>query len=113
MIEKIVLDVLNEELTEPVYMEAPENKPEKYVILEKTGSGRKNRIDSATFAVQSIAGTLEEAADLNEAVKSVMDELPYLTEEIFAATLNSDYNFTNTATKERRYQAVYNITYKE
>lgn len=113
MIETIVLTVLDSQLSVPVYMEVPEDKPASYVVLDKTGSQRVNRIDRATFAVQSIAGTLLDAASLNETVKAVMDQLPYLTEEIFSAELNGDYNFTNTATKERRYQAVYIITYKE
>ena len=113
MIETIVLNALADQLSVPVYMEAPEDKPPSYVVLDKTGSRRENRIDHATFAVQSIAGSLYEAAILNETVKSVMDRLPRLTEEIFSAALDSDYNFTDTQTKERRYQAVYNITYKE
>lgn len=113
MIETIVLTALSSQLTTPVYMEVPEDKPASYVILDKTGSNRVNRLDSATFAVQSIAGSLYEAASLNETVKAVMDQLPQLTEEIFSAALESDYNFTDIATKERRYQAVYIITYKE
>lgn len=113
MIETIVLTALSNQLSVPVYMEAPEQKPTSYVVLEKTGSQRVNRLDSATFAVQSIAGSLYDAASLNELVKTVMDNLPYLTTEIFSSALNSDYNFTDTETKERRYQAVYIITYKE
>ena len=114
MIELIVLNALSTMLTPiPVVMEVPEEKPGTYVVLEKTGSQRVNRVDGATFAVQSYAPTLYEAAALNEQVKSAMDQLPYLTEEIFRAALNSDYNFTDTETKERRYQAVYDITYKE
>lgn len=114
MIETIVLNILTSQLTTvPIYMEVPENKPTSYVVLEKTGSRQVNRIDSATFAVQSIAGSLYAAASLNQTVKGVMDRLPELSENIFSAALDSDYNFTNTETKERRYQAVYNITYKE
>ena len=113
MIETIVLTALDNQLSVPVYMEVPEVKPASYVILDKTGSQRTNRIDRATFAVQSIAGTLYEAASLNELVKGVMDQLPNLTEEIFSSALDSDYNFTDIETKERRYQAVYIITYKE
>lgn len=113
MIETIVLNALEDQLSVPVYMEDPENKPASYVILDKTGSQRVNRIDRATFAVQSIAGTLYQAASLNETVKAAMDRLPELTEEIFSAALDGDYNFTDTETKQRRYQAVYIITYKE
>lgn len=113
MIETIILAALTDALPVPAYMEAPLNKPESYVILEKTGTRREDRLDTATFAVQSIAATLLEAATLNETVKAAMNQLPYVVEEIFAAKLNSDGNFTDTRTKERRYQAVYNITYKE
>ena len=113
MIETIVLNALSAALSVQVVMEVPEEKPESYVVLEKTGSYRGNRVDHATFAVQSIAPTLFQAAALNERVKTVMDQLPYLAEEVFRSELNSDYNFTDIETKERRYQAVYNITYKE
>lgn len=113
MIETIVLSILNENLPVPVYMEAPEDKPEAYVVLMKTGSRRTNRLDHATFALQSITPSLYESAELNEQVKAVMDRLPYLAANVFRAELNSDYDFTDTETKERRYQAVYNITYKE
>ncbi len=113
MIEKIVLNALQNELSIPVVMEVPEDKPASYVVLDKTGSQRSNRIDRATFAVQSIAPTLYQAASLNEQVKAVMDQLPYLAQDVFGAELDSDYNFTDTETKERRYQAVYIITYKE
>ena len=113
MIETIVLTALSNQLQVPVYMEVPEDKPASYVVLEKTGSERENRIDRATISAESIAGSLYEAASLNETVKGVMDQLPQLTEEIFSAALVSDYNFTDTDTKERRYLAAYNITYKE
>ena len=113
MIETIVLNALAEQLDVPVYMEVPEEKVASYVILQKTGSSRTNRLDSATFAVQSIAESLYDAATLNEICKSVMDSLPILCEEVFGSALDSDYNYTDTTTKERRYQAVYIITYKE
>ena len=113
MIETIVLNALNEQLTVPVYMEDPEDKASSYVVLQKTGSSRTNRLDSATFAVQSIAASLYDAAALNELVKSVMDSLPILRYEVFSSELDGDYNFTDTESKQRRYQAVYIITYKE
>lgn len=113
MIETIIVSILTENLSVPVYMEAPEEKPDAYVVLMKTGSRRINRLDHATFAAQSIAPTLYEAATLNEQVKALMDQLPYLSANVFGSALNSDYNFTDMESKERRYQAVYNITFKE
>ena len=110
MIETTVLDYLSSALPEPCSLEVPERPPARFVLLEKTGSSRKNFINTATFAVQSYAPSLVEAAELNERVKAAMDDL-ILLPDIFSAKLDSDYNFTDTATKQYRYQAVYNITY--
>lgn len=113
MIETILLNALGSALPVNVVMEVPEDKPGSYVVIEKTGSRRTNRMDYATVAIQSIAPSLYEAATLNESVKSVMDGLPQREASVFSAALDSDYNFTDPDTKERRYQAVYIITYKE
>lgn len=110
MIEKIVLDYLNRTLSVSVYMEKPANPPEKYVLLEKTGSSSENYIKSATFALQSYAGSLFDAATLNEEVKAAMDNIVVLI-EIMSSELNSDYNFTDTTQKKYRYQAVYDLFY--
>lgn len=110
MIEKIVYDYLSEALTVPVRLEVPENPPERFVLLEKTGSGVENHIYSATIAVQSWAETLFEAAALNEQVKEAMDCIVRLP-EVCSCRLNSDYNFTDTATKRYRYQAVFDIVH--
>lgn len=108
MIEKTVLDYLNRVLDVPVCMETPEELPDSYVLIEKTGSGRQNRIYSATLAIQSIAASLYEAAKLNEAVKDAMERIVILA-EVCRAELNSDYNYTDTAAKQYRYQAVYDL----
>ena len=111
MIEKIVLDYLNtSDLGVTAYMQRPEAEPESYIVLQKTGSSRTDRIDMATFAVQSYAPTLYEAATLNKDVKAVMEDLAEL-DEIGRVKLVSDYNFTSSTAKRYRYQAVYNITH--
>ena len=51
-----------------------------------------------------------EAAKLNEQLKEVVERLIQLN-EISNVSLNSDYNFTDTETKEYRYQAVFDIFY--
>ena len=110
MIETTVLNYLDGVLTEPCSMEVPENPPETFVVIEKTGSSRANRVNSATFAIQSYAGTMEKAAELNEKVKTAMDNIITLS-DIGGVYLNSDYNFTNTQTEKYRYQAVYVLYY--
>ena len=104
-----------------VYCERPENPPYEYIVLEKTGSDTENRITTSTIAIQSISNSLEggsmlQAITLNDEVKDALlgvDEDYGLIEldEIVRVELNSDYNFTDTETKEYRYQAIFNITH--
>lgn len=109
MIEMIILNHLKNKLTEPVHLEK-QNQQAPYVLFEKTSSGKSNHLPSATFAFQSYAKSLYNAAELNERVKTAVESLVEL-DEIRGITLNSDYNFTDTTTKEYRYQAVYEIRY--
>ncbi len=110
MIEVIVLNYLNEKLNVKCYMEKPENPPESYVLIEKTGGTEKNMIQSATLAIQSYGKTLQKAAALNEEVKKALRDITDL-DSVSKAERNSDYNFTDTSTKRYRYQAVYNFVY--
>ena len=112
MIELTVLRYLSEQLDVPVYMEEPENPPAAYVILEKTGSATTNHIETAMLAVQSYGATLYEAAVLNNTVKKALEAMISLS-EVSAVRHNSDYNFTDPATKRYRYQCVYSITFYE
>lgn len=110
MIEKTVLDYLNNKLSVPVYPEIPASPPDEFVIIEKTGSSRENRIDTATMAFQSYGASMLAAARLNETVKAAVEGMIEL-DSISAVYLNSDYNFTDQSTKHYRYQALYVITY--
>lgn len=95
-----------------VFAETPKNVPDTYIIIDKTGSSRTDGIDRATIAIQSIASeSLLSAAQVNENVLNLMEGFRAV-ENIFGAHLQADYNFTNTATKQYRYQAVYEIYYK-
>lgn len=111
MIEKTVLDYLCERLDIPVYTETPENPPAEYIVLVKTGGGIEDYICSATFAIKSISSiSLLRAAEINEQVKSAMDDIITL-DTIYRSKLNGDYNYTDTQTKQYRYQAVYDLKY--
>lgn len=108
MIELILKNWLGQKLSVPVYLEEPASPPKSYVLIEKTGSGELNRLKNATFAVQSYATSLFEAATLNEQIKIIMDEITVL-DEVASVKLNTDYNFTDTETKRYRYQAIYDL----
>lgn len=108
MVEKKVLDWLETQLSVPVYMERPVTVPASYVLVEKTGSSMENYIYSATIVVQSYAASLLGAAQLNELVKAAM--LAMIERgDVSSVKLNSDYNYTDTATKSYRYQAVFDV----
>lgn len=110
MIEERVLDYLTASLDLPCFMEMPETQSGEFVVIEKTGSSTTNRITKANFAVQSYADSLYEAAALNERVKSAMADM-IERDDISKVELNSDYNYTDTALKAYRYQAVFIVTY--
>ena len=110
MIEKTILDHLAGALEVPCGMERPAKEPASFVVLEKTGNSRTNWVCTAILAVQSYGPTLYEAARLNEDVKLAMNTAAALP-EVAAVRLNSDYNFTDTASKRYRYQAVFDVTY--
>ena len=93
-----------------VFAEIPADQPEKYIVIEKTGSSTENRITTATVAVKSYASSMLDAASLNEEVKAIMDQTPELI-DISSCKLNSDYNFTDPTSKQYRYQAVFQITH--
>ena len=109
MIEITLINYLSEHLDVFVGMEKPEQTT-GFVLIDKTGSSRRNHIITSTVAIQSYGATLYDALQLNAAVLEAMTGLIELN-EITRVELETDYNFTNTETKQYRWQAVYNITH--
>lgn len=110
MIESTVRDYLNEKLSVDVYLEMQKEMPTSFVLIEKTGGRLTEHIRSATLTIQSYATTLYNASKLNEDVINALENIIEL-DEIISCTLNSDYNYTDTTTKQYRYQAVFNFIY--
>ena len=110
MIEQTVRNYLEEQLNIPVRMEEEANLPKEYVVIEKTGSGQTNHIKRATLAIQSYSDSLYQAASLNEQVKEAMEKIIEV-DDISRCELNNDYNYTDTARKKYRYQAVFDIVH--
>ena len=108
MIEFTIKDYLKGEGFD-AYMEMPKNTPSfPFVIIEKTGSSEENYIKTSTLAIQSYAGSLYEAAQLNERLVEVMKDAVVLS-DVTKVELNSDYNYTDRDSKRYRYQAVFDI----
>lgn len=109
MIAKTLLDYLSASLDVPVVMEAPEQTT-GYVLIDQTASSRTNHIITTTFAIQSYGSSLYNAMVLNDTVASAMVGFAEL-DEITRVELETDYNYTDTTTKQYRWQAVYQITH--
>lgn len=109
MILTELLQYLNEHLDVNVYAEAPEELTD-YVLIEQTGSSRNNHIITTTVAIQSYGASLLDAMILNGEVEMAMVDFAQLP-QITRVELETDYNFTNTTTKQYRWQAVYDITH--
>jgi hypothetical protein len=105
MIETIILQHMAEATT-PWYLMRPKNVPNKYGLIEKTGSSRENHLYRSTFAFQSYAPTLEAAAEISAEARELMDTLP---EEpgVSGVRFDTEYNFTDPETRQPRYQAVF------
>ena len=115
--EKIISHLINaaiDGIGDNVYCGVPEYPPDAYILIERTAGSETNYLRSCMIAVQSISASSPlEAAQINEDVLDAMDTLAQETANIYSCRLNSNYNFTNTATKEYRYQAVFDINYQK
>lgn len=114
-IEKIIYDYLTTEFGKgtvniPVYVTEPQDPDAKYILIQKTGSGRSNKIRRATIAIQSIGTSMEDVITLNEQVIAAMLDSISLA-NVSKCELNSDYNFTDPRTRRFRYQAVFDLVY--
>ena len=53
MIEELIQNFLSGRLSVPVRLTVPTPVPDRFVVLEKTGSGYEDGLYAATLAVQS------------------------------------------------------------
>lgn len=108
MIEILLRKELIARTGKKVFMEQPDIKPDEYIIIQRLGGNEENHIGGSSFAFQSYAGSLNKAAVLNdlviEKVKSLID-----LDEISKVKYNTHYPFNDLATKQYRYQAVFDI----
>ncbi len=108
MIEIIVINHLKKELNISVGTDLKEVKEQ--VVITKTSSSTSNLITSAMIAIKSYSDTRYKASLLNEKVKEAMSKL-IENENVSSCKLNTDYDFTDTTTKQFRYQAVFDICF--
>lgn len=110
MIELTVKEFMEGRLSVPLYMEFPEEAPESFVVLRKGDSSREDFVDSAMLVVDSYGPSLLTAAQLNEQVKVILDDLTLL-DSVSSSRPGGDYPLVDTKNKRYRYQAVQTITH--
>lgn len=94
----------------PVYLVIPEEQPSKFIVFEKTRGSENERLRTAVFVFDSIAPTMQDAAELNEEVIKALKNIVVLSEITHAGLVN-DYNATDTTKKNYRYKAVFEFVY--
>ena len=110
MIEADVRDYLLTKVNVPVYLDAPKVTPNAYIKVFRNGTSGTRFLESALFTFHCIASTLLESAALSEQLKEAMYDMPSVP-KISKVELNAETDWTDTATREYRYQSVYEITY--
>ena len=109
IIEKLICDYLSNKLNITALPEKPNRPYDNKVFVERAG-GTGSFLKETTIAIQSYGETKYNAATLNDLVIATMLDIVELG-EVTEISLNSNYDFTDTDTKEYRYQAVFDIVH--
>lgn len=112
VIESTVIEYLNNHtsIAHQAYGDTPRSGAFQYYLVQKTGSTNRNHLHTAQITIQSYGSSKSVAKTMNETLISAMAGIVEL-ENISACRLNSDYDYTDTAKRRYRYQAVFDITY--
>ena len=109
--EEYFVDYLNARFPDaPAYGDEPQDAPPSFLTVEQVGGGVADKIPHASVAVQSWAGSRDEASQLNLRVIEAMLQAPEQP-EISRCALDDTYNFTDTTKKRYRYQAVFEVVH--
>jgi hypothetical protein len=112
MFEVTLRNYLVDSLSAPVYFDMPKDYPSKFFVIERTGGTQVNHIWHSTFAIKSYSkNSLYEAIQLNDELVNAMLNGLISISEVASVDLNGNYNYTDTASKIYRYQAVFDITH--
>lgn len=110
MIERIVIEYLNNTLGIPTYAEKPNKNPNQYIVIKNIGSGRTDCIDAVTLSIMSYAQTLDNALNLNEQVQNAMYDIVAL-DNVSKCKLGGGGQSIDTQSKTYAYESIFNIFY--
>lgn len=113
-IESLLVEYLSRSLDIPVSGDVPEDKPDRFVTLQRSGGGLDRIIlDHPTAIIQCWAATRADAKTLALQVAQLIQEMPDGYVNVVAASVNSLYNFPSTQTRKPRYQIVADFTVQQ
>lgn len=111
MVEATIREYLANNLDKvPVYMEIPKNPPKKFILLQLADGGQTNHIDAVTFFVTIYADSLYAAAELKEAVKTLLFN-SVIIPGITTSNLGSERAGTDSANHVYTYDLTFNFYY--
>ena len=110
LIEPIVLNYLKANMDVPIYPDMPDNLPHKFVLFTIVDRGRKNFIDQVTIEFHSYAETKLDAAEIDERVRMLMEDIIFLP-EIAASRLGGGNDLNDPQIDRYRYRCYFNLTY--
>lgn len=111
MIEKDIIDRLQPLLDCKLVTEKHNKMPSRYILFERTNAGQNNKINEYTIAFQFYDTSLLKACQLAEEITEKILNLVQFPEFSGIHINSGPYNFTDTETKEYRYQTVFQFYY--
>lgn len=75
LIEQVIKEYLDEELSVDAFLEIPDPLPESFVVFRIADRGKTDQIEMATVEILSYAQSKYAAAALDEEVRELMEEI--------------------------------------
>jgi len=106
LFEEVLLKYMNQNMKIKSYTERSSSQEDEFYVIDRIGGSSNRSYDTSTIAIQSYAKTKYRAAKNDEAMRKCILEMVSL-DNILNVELNSFYDYTDTNTKNFRYQSVF------
>lgn len=108
--EGVLVGLLADRLDCPVVADVPDQRPARFVTVERLGGGRDRYLDRGTYAVQAWERRRSAAAALAEQVADTLLGLPAVSGRVAGAGVVSVVNLPDPDSGQPRYQVTCNVT---
>lgn len=106
-IEAYLISKINEDTEYTAYDDVPENRPDVFVTIERTGGARESvATEEPMVAIQSWNTSRFNASEMAYKIDKYIHEMVLGDERIASVSRSSLYNFTDTS-GQPRYQGIY------